>query len=111
VAQATKTPKAPKAPEAKAKQSAQSKKDVASLKARAAGRNKTCSVQGCKRPYRAKGYCITHYGVWRRHEGDLKKPRYKTCSKEECKKPMTRWGLCDEHYKAAAKKGEAAASA
>jgi hypothetical protein len=95
----------------KATQSDRSKKAAAQKKARVASMGKACSVSGCKRPYRAKGYCVTHYSLWRRAEGDLKKQRYKTCSKEECKKPMHRWGLCEEHYKAAAKKGEAQASA
>ena len=27
-----------------------------------------CTVEGCKRPYRAKGYCVTHYKLWRRGE-------------------------------------------
>ena len=27
----------------------------------------TCSVQGCERPFRARGWCITHYERWRIH--------------------------------------------
>ena len=27
-----------------------------------------CSVEGCKRPYRAKRYCVVHYNTWRRGE-------------------------------------------
>jgi len=69
---------------------------------------KKCRVKGCKRPYRAKGYCNVHYGKWRR--GEMPKPRYKTCNynakkrkrgeKKECLKPVFRHGLCEEHYKA-----------
>ena len=58
---------------------------------------KRCRVEGCKRPYRAKGYCNVHYRRWRRHELG-KHQRYKTCSKEGCRKPMVRWGLCQEHF-------------
>jgi hypothetical protein len=65
-----------------------------------------CSVEGCKRPYRAKGYCVTHYKKWRRGEIEGHKARYHTCSKEGCKKPSGRWGLCDEHRQS----GEAAAA-
>jgi len=54
-----------------------------------------CSVEGCKRPYRAKGYCVTHY---------------KLCSKEACKKPAGRYGLCEEH-RGGAPKEEAAPTA
>ena len=67
-----------------------------------------CRVEGCKRPYRAKGYCVTHYQLWRRGEIEAHKTRYKRCSKEGCKKPSGRWGFCDEHRKTAA--GEAAAA-
>jgi hypothetical protein len=70
---------------------------------------KKCSVEGCKRPYRAKGYCVTHYKLWRRGEMEGHKTRYKLCSKESCKKPAGRYGLCDEHRGAAT--GEAAPAA
>jgi len=72
---------------------------------------KKCSNEGCKRPYRAKGYCNVHYAAWRRGELEKHKARYKTCGKEGCKKPMVRWGLCTEHYAAATGKGEEAAKA
>jgi hypothetical protein len=65
-----------------------------------------CSHEGCKRPYRAKGYCVTHYKLWRRGEVESHKARYKTCSKEGCKKPSGRYGVCDEHRGT----GEAAAA-
>ena len=56
-----------------------------------------CGVEGCKRPYRAKGYCVTHYKAWRRGEAEGHKARYKLGSKEACKKPAGRYGLCEEH--------------
>lgn len=68
-----------------------------------------CKMEGCKRPYRAKGYCQVHYRKWR--NGELKKPRYKTCNAAGCHKPMTQAGLCETHYKEAwgLNKGEGAA--
>jgi hypothetical protein len=66
-----------------------------------------CSIEGCKRPYRAKSYCVVHYQNWRRGEMENHKSRYKLCSKEGCKKPSGRWGMCDEHRGS----GEAAANA
>jgi hypothetical protein len=61
---------------------------------------KKCREKDCKHAYRAKGYCVKHYRLWR--QGTLgKKQRYKICSKEGCRKPMVRWGLCQEHYKPA----------
>jgi hypothetical protein len=65
-----------------------------------------CSKEGCKRPYRAKGYCVTHYKLWRRGELEGHTARYKRCSKEGCKKAAGRYGVCDEHRGA----GEAAAA-
>lgn len=76
---------------------------------------KSCKIKGCKRPYRAKGYCNVHYQKWRR--GGLEKPRYKTCNfgvnklkrgeKKECLKKIFRGGLCEEHYQAAFNKEKA----
>lgn len=76
-------------------------------KARGGG-TQVCSVDGCKRPYRAKSYCFFHYKKWR--QGDLPHSRYKTCSKPECKKPTARKGLCEQHYNDTYKKDQAAAA-
>jgi len=80
--------------------------------AKAATVGKPCSVEGCKRPYQAKGYCNVHYRKWRRGELD-KKPRYNTCGEENCKKPTFRKGYCEQHYSAwsASKKPQVAAAA
>ena len=60
-----------------------------------------CKMEGCKRPYRAKGYCVTHYKRWRRGEIEGHRARYKICSKEACRKPSGAFGLCEEHGKKA----------
>lgn len=65
---------------------------------------KKCRIEGCKRPYRAKGYCTVHYNKWRR--GELSKSRYKICSAEDCRGKQYRWGLCEEHYEAALKRNK-----
>ncbi len=65
---------------------------------------KKCRVDGCKRPYRAKGYCVVHYQTWRR--GELGKARYKTCSAEDCDEKMVRWGLCQGHFEASLKRNK-----
>lgn len=70
----------------------------------------TCSVDKCKRTYRAKGFCRVHYNKWRRGEMP-KKGRYKLCGKENCRKPMYRLGICEEHYLQAAGKSVAAPAA
>lgn len=68
---------------------------------------KKCKVEGCKRPYRAKGYCNVHFRKWRRGELE-KKPRYKICSEENCRGQIFRAGYCEKHYQAwiASKKGK-----
>ncbi len=64
------------------------------------GGKKTCTVEGCKRSYRAKGLCFFHYKKWRRGDLEKRPPRYDTCGKPECKKKVAAHGLCAEHYDA-----------
>jgi hypothetical protein len=73
-----------------------------------AGGKKTCSHEGCKLPYRAKGYCFLHYKRWR--QGKLPHSRYRTCSKAECKKKVLKAGLCETHFNEASKKAAPAAA-
>ena len=74
---------------------------------------KSCKVKGCKRPYRAKGYCTVHYQKWRRNEIEGAKGRYNTCSEENCRKETFKAGLCEPHYSAwsASKKAKNAPAA
>lgn len=64
---------------------------------KAAANKPACQIKDCKRPYRAKGYCVTHYQNWRRGEIEGHRARYNICSKEGCRKPTERGGLCAEH--------------
>lgn len=66
-----------------------------------------CKIKGCKREYRAKGYCTAHYRKWR--QGEYGVARYKTCHSSECRKPMglNRHGFCEEHFQKYYVKGEA----
>ena len=73
------------------------------------GEGKVCSVQGCKRPYRAKSYCFFHFKKWR--QGELPHSRYRVCSKAECRKKSFKAGFCEQHYNEKYKKGDAAAPA
>jgi hypothetical protein len=67
-------------------------------------KDKKCKVEGCKRPYRAKEYCIMHYRLWR--HGELPKGRYTVCTKEGCKKPRVgpSGSFCAEHAAGGAEK-------
>ena len=64
------------------------------------GGKKSCTVAGCKRAYRAKGFCFFHYGKWRRGELEQRPPRYRTCGKEGCRKKVVAHGMCQEHHAA-----------
>lgn len=68
---------------------------------------KACTIAGCKRAYRAKGFCFFHYSKWRRGEVEGRPARYDTCHKEACKKKIVGHGLCQEHFDAwkASRKG------
>jgi hypothetical protein len=77
----------------------ETKKAKATEQSETTGSTKACSVAGCKRPYRAKGYCNVHFRKWRRGELETK-PRYRTCREENCHKPTHQKGLCEQHYSA-----------
>jgi hypothetical protein len=75
------------------------KKKKTAPKAKGGGK-KSCAVSGCKRAYRAKGFCFFHYAKWRRGELEARPRRWKACGKEDCKKKVLAHGLCQEHYDA-----------
>lgn len=60
------------------------------------GGKKSCRIEGCQQPYRAKGYCHAHYRQWRR--GELPKSRYTPCHAEKCTARPFREGLCEKHF-------------
>ena len=75
----------------------------ATTKRRLSRAESKCSVEGCKRPYRAKTYCNVHYKAWRQGEIEGHTARYKICTKEGCRKPRAMPGsLCEEHKGGAA---------
>lgn len=74
---------------------------------------KTCSIEGCERPAKARGYCNLHYTRWHKH-GDPEK-KLPTggwgwkhgrkapydgviCKVEGCDKQATAKGYCHKHY-------------
>ncbi len=58
-----------------------------------------CSIEGCDKPARAKGWCNMHYCRWRRH-GDTHtvKPSGGECSVGGCDLPTLSRGWCRIHY-------------
>jgi hypothetical protein len=64
----------------------------------------TCTMAGCDRPHKARGYCQTHYMQLRR--GAPVTPEIRTrerekppeCVAEGCAEPVKAHGLCKKHY-------------
>jgi hypothetical protein len=72
--------------------------------ARGANAPRSCSVEGCGRRAKAKGYCNMHYLRARRGEVGGPEPRLKprsgTCRVTGCGRRVKARGLCREHYDA-----------
>lgn len=64
----------------------------------------TCTVPGCERPHKARGYCPTHYAQHFRGrpvtEAIRSRVRAKPeeCSEAGCSEPVKAKGLCRAHY-------------
>lgn len=66
---------------------------------------KTCSVEGCLFPARAKGFCLKHYQNARRNNGkpvstspNAKSREPKMCSAQGCDNFVYAKGYCRKHY-------------
>ena len=61
---------------------------------------RTCSVDGCDRPHRARGWCKLHWGRERNHGSALWQPRVRPqhCKVEGCDKPVRVRDWCAMHY-------------
>lgn len=60
---------------------------------------RACSVEGCDRPHRAKGYCGLHYfRVWKHGDPTVNlKPGGRICTVEDCDEPYHAHGYCVVH--------------
>jgi hypothetical protein len=62
--------------------------------------NRTCSIDGCGKPHKARGWCSSHYNAWRAYGDPLGKPEVKPqrgCSVADCPHPAKWAGLCNAH--------------
>lgn len=69
-----------------------------------------CSIEGCVKLVRARGWCSTHYNRWRTHGDPLKvlpsgRPFVKgrrsnpeTCTHDDCDRPAEAKALCHRHW-------------
>ena len=66
---------------------------------------RTCSMPGCDGVHKAGGYCVKHYGRFKRHGNpNIVLPKAKpagNCSEDGCQKPHKGNGLCHMHFQRA----------
>lgn len=71
-----------------------------------------CTVPGCDRAYRARGFCATHYARWQHHGTHVlpAKTTYTTCTIDGCqRRPRSRVSpYCETHYYRIRRTGSAA---
>ena len=64
----------------------------------------TCTMQGCDRPHKARGYCQTHYMQFKRGispVGEIRsreRDKLPECTEDGCVEPVKAKGLCRTHY-------------
>jgi transcriptional regulator with XRE-family HTH domain len=61
-----------------------------------------CSVEGCEREHKARGFCQMHYQKWRKYGDPLVEKNQKNigleCSVAGCELRAVAKGYCDKHY-------------
>lgn len=73
--------------------------------------HRTCSIDGCSRPHKARGWCAAHYGMWQRtgHPGPVvaryRKPDV-ACSVDGCTARRYCKGFCRNHYQTMLRHGD-----
>lgn len=82
--------------------------------------NRTCSIEGCERPRKARGWCKSHWQRWSR-TGDpgagtpvvafSTSAKSATCSIEDCTNPVKHRGWCGMHYQRWQRHGDPRAEA
>ena len=64
----------------------------------------TCTMDGCARPHKARGYCQTHYMQFKRGVTPVGPIRTRValkpdeCAEDGCAEPVKAKGLCKMHY-------------
>lgn len=61
-----------------------------------------CSIEGCGKPARTRGWCPTHYKRWQKHGSphvtERRKPRQTHCNVAGCPDKHASKGYCSRHY-------------
>lgn len=60
----------------------------------------SCSIEGCEKPVRSRGWCASHYAHWWKYGTPHRRPEYEVCQVDDCSRsPRSRTSdLCDVHY-------------
>jgi hypothetical protein len=74
-----------------------------------------CVIEGCNRQVLARGWCVTHYGRWKRN-GDPEAPRrgrwdghekrYNICSVDGCETKVYKATMCGKHRQRLSRHGD-----
>lgn len=72
---------------------------MADLRKQADIARRTCSIEGCDKPCKGRGWCGMHWQRWRRHGDPLWVEPPKICGIPDCDEPGVALGLCDKHYR------------
>ena len=71
---------------------------------------RTCTIQGCKRPHKARGYCMHHYRQWLKY-GEIIRVRLarrdpgRGCKVKGCNRKHYGKDYCEPHYQQYRKHG------
>lgn len=60
-----------------------------------------CSIEGCEKPVKVRGWCMMHYTRWQRHGDPLYRRQFKRdepCSVDGCERKKWAAGYCHTHY-------------
>jgi hypothetical protein len=78
--------------------------------------DRTCSIEGCGRPVKARGWCFMHYTRWHQ-KGDpgqaepMRRFNFGApCEVEGCTRPARTKGMCPMHYERVLATGDAGAA-
>lgn len=70
----------------------------------------TCSIDGCDKPVKARGWCAAHYKAWEKYGDPLvnkaRRAVITPCGVTGCGKAAQTRGLCPPHYKALLRHGD-----